>query len=45
MLHDVRVREDGDPVVLCALGSLDAVHAEAAGQAGHTAETALEALG
>ena len=45
VLHHVRVREDGHPVVLPALGRLDPVHAEAAGQARDPAEDGLERLG
>lgn len=44
VLDDVRVGEDGDPVVLAALGRLDAVHTEAAGQTGDTTEDGFERL-
>ena len=45
MLDDVGVGEDGDPVVLPAFGRFDAVHAEAAGEAGDTAEDGFEGFG
>lgn len=45
VLDNVRVRQDGYPVILPTLGRLDTVHAEAAGQAGDVAKDRLKRLG
>ena len=45
MLDDVRVSQNGDPIVLVALGCLDAVHAETTGKTCDTSEDGFERLG
>jgi hypothetical protein len=42
MLNDVRIGEDGYPIVLSTLGSLDAIHAEASWKTGNSAKDGLE---
>ena len=42
VLHHVGIGQDRDPIVLAALGRLDSVHAEAAGETRYTAEDGLE---
>jgi hypothetical protein len=44
VLDDVGIGEDGDPVAIAALRSLDAVHWETTGKTGDTAEHRLESL-
>ena len=44
VLHDVRIREDRDPVSAIAFGRLDTVHAETTGQTSDTSEHGLECL-
>lgn len=45
MLDNVRVGQNGHPVVLTTLGSLDTVHRETTGQTSDTTEDGLERLG
>lgn len=45
VLDDVGVGEDGDPVAVASFRRLDAVHREASGEAGDSAEDRLERLG